>query len=137
MRRSGAGSSCGRGCAGNLREPNAQVAGFLFAAAKGGNVTAQIFWLKTRARWKERPADLRHWGALGTSEPSDGSDRERLEAMIEQRSAVRRSRLVETGPAAPCTARAQAIVCGTCWRAPDRADPGDRVLVPVMLWLVR
>jgi hypothetical protein len=29
---------------------NAQVAGFLFTAAKGGNVTAQIFWLKTRAR---------------------------------------------------------------------------------------
>ena len=32
---------------------NAQVAGFLFNAAKSGNVTAQIFWLKTRARWKE------------------------------------------------------------------------------------
>ena len=30
---------------------NAQVAGFLFAAARNGNVTAQIFWLKTRARW--------------------------------------------------------------------------------------
>jgi hypothetical protein len=29
---------------------NAQVAGYLFAAAKNGNVTAQIFWLKTRAR---------------------------------------------------------------------------------------
>jgi hypothetical protein len=27
---------------------NAQVAGFLFSAAKNGNVTAQIFWLKTR-----------------------------------------------------------------------------------------
>jgi hypothetical protein len=27
---------------------NAQVAGFLFNAAKNGNVTAQIFWLKTR-----------------------------------------------------------------------------------------
>jgi hypothetical protein len=34
---------------------NAQVAGFLFSAAKSGNVTAQIFWLKTRARWKETP----------------------------------------------------------------------------------
>jgi hypothetical protein len=30
---------------------NAQVAGFLFNAAKNGNVTAQIFWLKTRAKW--------------------------------------------------------------------------------------
>jgi hypothetical protein len=30
---------------------NAQVAGFLFAAAKKGNVQAMIFWLKCRARW--------------------------------------------------------------------------------------
>ena len=30
---------------------NAQVAGFLFAAAQKGNVTAMIFWLKCRARW--------------------------------------------------------------------------------------
>ncbi len=32
---------------------NAQVAGFLFNSARNGNVTAQIFWLKTRAQWKE------------------------------------------------------------------------------------
>ena len=32
---------------------NAQVAGFLFNSARSGNVSAQIFWLKTRARWKE------------------------------------------------------------------------------------
>src|SRR5688572_33195291 len=32
---------------------NAQVAGFLFNAAKNGNVTAQIFWLKTRAKWRD------------------------------------------------------------------------------------
>src|SRR6195256_6725443 len=38
---------------------NAQVAGFLFNAAKNGNVTAQIFWLKTRARWKEVPTENR------------------------------------------------------------------------------
>src|SRR3954452_21322349 len=31
---------------------NAQVAGFLFNSAKNGNVTAQIFWLKTRAKWR-------------------------------------------------------------------------------------
>ena len=41
---------------------NAQVAGFLFNAAKNGNVTAQIFWLKTRARWRETPMELRHSG---------------------------------------------------------------------------
>lgn len=32
---------------------NAKVAGFLFENARAGNVTAQIFWLKCRARWKE------------------------------------------------------------------------------------
>src|SRR5207245_1856290 len=35
-------------------EANALVSGYLFAKAKGGNVTAQIFWLKTRANWRER-----------------------------------------------------------------------------------
>jgi hypothetical protein len=37
-------------------EANATVAGSLFLAAKGGNIVAQIFWLKTRARWRERRA---------------------------------------------------------------------------------
>ena len=37
-------------------EANAIVSGCLFAAAKGGNVAAQIFWLKTRARWRESAA---------------------------------------------------------------------------------
>ena len=36
-------------------EANAVVAGYLFQAAKEGNVTAMIFWLKTRARWSDRP----------------------------------------------------------------------------------
>jgi len=43
-------------------EANAIVSGSLFAAAKAGNVAAQIFWLKTRARWREcavRTARLR------------------------------------------------------------------------------
>jgi hypothetical protein len=39
-----------------VAEANATVSGYLFAAAKAGNVTAQIFWLKTRARWRERAA---------------------------------------------------------------------------------
>jgi hypothetical protein len=37
-------------------EANATIAGYLFAAAKGGNVVAQIFWLKTRANWREQKA---------------------------------------------------------------------------------
>ena len=43
---------------------NAQVAGFLFTAARNRNVTAQIFWLKTRARWRETPMELRHSGSI-------------------------------------------------------------------------
>ena len=39
-----------------VAEANAMVSGSLFAAAKGGNVVAQIFWLKTRAQWRERAA---------------------------------------------------------------------------------
>jgi hypothetical protein len=37
---------------------NAQVAGFLFNSAKNGNVTAQIFWLKTRGHWKESTLEV-------------------------------------------------------------------------------
>lgn len=32
---------------------NVKVAGALFNSAIRGNTTAQIFWLKTRARWRE------------------------------------------------------------------------------------
>src|SRR6266436_6430043 len=39
-----------------VAEANATISGSLFANAKGGNVTAQIFWLKTRAHWRERMA---------------------------------------------------------------------------------
>lgn len=37
-----------------VAEANAMVSGYLFAAAKAGNVTAQIFWLKSRAHWREK-----------------------------------------------------------------------------------
>ena len=39
-----------------VAEANATVSGYLFAAAKAGNVAAQIFWLKTRAHWREKSA---------------------------------------------------------------------------------
>lgn len=63
---------------------NAQVAGFLFSAAKNGNVTAQIFWLKTRARWKEPAAEHKHSGALGTYDMTKVSDADlaRLESIL-------------------------------------------------------
>src|SRR4249919_626714 len=60
---------------------NAQVAGFLFNAARNGNVTAQIFWLKTRARWKETPAEHHHMGAMGTFDLRELSD-EALETIV-------------------------------------------------------
>ena len=39
-----------------VAEANATVCGYLFAAAKAGNIPAIIFWLKTRAHWREKPA---------------------------------------------------------------------------------
>lgn len=57
---------------------NAQVAGFLFNAAKNGNVTAQIFWLKTRAKWREIPIELKHSGSIGTKDLSELPDEELL-----------------------------------------------------------
>ena len=37
-----------------IAEANATIAGYLFAAAKAGNIAAIIFWLKTRAHWRDR-----------------------------------------------------------------------------------
>ena len=39
-----------------VAEANATISGYLFAAAKAGNIAAIIFWLKTRANWRERAA---------------------------------------------------------------------------------
>jgi len=59
---------------------NAQVAGFLFNSAKNGNVSAQIFWLKTRAKWREGPTELKHSGSI-KSQLSHEEWMERLDAM--------------------------------------------------------
>ena len=40
-----------------VAEATATVSGFLFAAAKGGSIAAIIFWLKTRAHWRETAPD--------------------------------------------------------------------------------
>lgn len=45
-----------------LARANAVISGALFAQAKGGNTTAMIFWLKTRAGWRET-AKVEHSGA--------------------------------------------------------------------------
>jgi hypothetical protein len=62
---------------------NAQVAGFLFNSARTGNVTAQIFWLKTRARWRETPTELKHSGSIGRKEMHEYTDEE-LMAIIRE-----------------------------------------------------
>ena len=56
-----------------VAEANAVVSGSLFAAAKGGNVPAQIFWLKTRARWRENAA---------RSDAASSSDAERNSPVV-------------------------------------------------------
>jgi hypothetical protein len=63
---------------------NAQVAGFLFNSARNGNVTAQIFWLKTRARWKEQPTEVRHSGSIARVDIREipDEDLEHLEASL-------------------------------------------------------
>ena len=47
-----------------LARANAVVGGTLFAEAKKGNITAAIFWMKTRGGWRET-AKIEHSG--GTS----------------------------------------------------------------------
>lgn len=55
---------------------NAQIAGYLFNSAKNGNVTAQIFWLKTRAKWRETPVERKHSGTIGRKDLVEYSDAE-------------------------------------------------------------
>jgi hypothetical protein len=44
---------------------NAAVGGALFNKAKGGDTTAMIFWMKTRARWSER-SEIDHTSSDGS-----------------------------------------------------------------------
>lgn len=39
----------------SLAKANGVIAGSLYNKAKNGDTTAMIFWLKTRARWREKP----------------------------------------------------------------------------------
>jgi hypothetical protein len=61
---------------------NAQVAGFLFNSAKNGNVTAQIFWLKTRAGWRETPVELKHSGSIARKDISQLTDQEVMDRIM-------------------------------------------------------
>lgn len=43
---------------------NATIGGVLFNKAKQGDTTAMIFWMKTRAGWKEK-TEVEHSGNMG------------------------------------------------------------------------
>lgn len=49
-------------------QANAAIGGALFNKAKGGDTTAMIFWMKTRAGWKERQ-EVDHLSSDGTMTP--------------------------------------------------------------------
>ena len=65
-------------------EANAMIAGYLYQSAKGGNVAAQIFWLKSRARWTERPQGELNAEGMPTAEDGDKAILERLKARFER-----------------------------------------------------
>lgn len=63
---------------------NAKVAQSLFKKATGGNVTAQIFWLKTRAGWKETQ-HVEHAGSIETKQSPANLNDEQLAEMLKER----------------------------------------------------
>jgi hypothetical protein len=72
-----------------VAEANATIAGYLFAAAKARNIAAIIFWLKTRAHWRERNVREPVPSANGQSNgevlllPDNSQDPELIEALRE------------------------------------------------------
>lgn len=51
-----------------LVKANAAIGGALFNKAKGGDTTAMIFWMKTRAGWREKQ-EIDHTSSDGTMTP--------------------------------------------------------------------
>lgn len=52
-----------------LAKANATIGGALFNKAKNGDTAAQIFWMKTRARWSER-SEVDHTSSDGSLRPT-------------------------------------------------------------------
>jgi len=52
----------------SMAKANAQIGGALFNKAKGGDTAAMIFWMKTRAGWREKQ-DINHTSSDGTMTP--------------------------------------------------------------------
>jgi hypothetical protein len=84
---------------------NAQVAGFLFNSARNGNVTAQIFWLKTRARWREAPMELWHSGSIARRDVSELTDQELMDRIFELQEEARHvpMKTISADPSEPVT----------------------------------
>jgi len=52
-----------------MAQANATIGGALFNKAKGGDTTAMIFWMKTRAGWRERQ-EIDHTSSDGSMTPA-------------------------------------------------------------------
>jgi len=53
----------------SLAKANATIGGALFNKAKGGDTSSMIFWLKTRARWRET-THIDHSSTDGSMRPT-------------------------------------------------------------------
>jgi hypothetical protein len=53
----------------SMAKANAQIGGALFNKAKGGDTAAMIFWMKTRAGWRERQ-EIDHTSSDGSLSPT-------------------------------------------------------------------
>ena len=60
---------------------NAQIGGALFKKAMGGDTTAMIFWLKTRARWSEKQ-EIEHSGNLAITTMRDEEIDQRIAELM-------------------------------------------------------
>lgn len=64
-----------------LIQANAQIGGALYNKAIGGDTTAQIFWMKTRAGWSEKQ-QLDHTSSDGSMTPKPALDVSKLSTAV-------------------------------------------------------